>query len=168
VGFAPLQRHQLWRPGNLGVASPDTFRLQGFSPSCRLASSRTFRPCFMPVPLMGFTFRAFSPHRALSPPEPSDPRDVAQAVAPQASSKRSGPIPAYRALLSARIRHPPKRGEPLRRTAALLVFRPLRESPSQQPDARAPDPLRSFTSALMPESTMTRAALQGVDRREVG
>jgi len=76
LGFRPLQRIQLWKPGSLGFASPDTFRLQGFAPSCRFASSGAFRPCFMPVTLMGFTFRAFSPRRALDPLRSSDLHDV--------------------------------------------------------------------------------------------
>jgi len=66
LGFGPLQRFKFRKPGQLGLASPDTFRLQGFSPSCRLASSGTFWPCFMPVALMGLPFRAFSPRRAFS------------------------------------------------------------------------------------------------------
>jgi hypothetical protein len=67
LGFGPFQRLELQKPGYLGFASPDTFRLQGFSPSCRLTSSATVRPCFMPVTLLGFSFRAFSPRRAFDP-----------------------------------------------------------------------------------------------------
>ena len=78
------------------------------------------------------------------------------------------PILDFKALLTARIRHPSKRGEPLRKAAALLAFGPLRESPSRRPDARAPDPLMSFTSPLAPESVRKHAALQGFDLREVG
>jgi len=33
LGLLPLQRIRLQKPGSLGFASPDTFRLQGFSPS---------------------------------------------------------------------------------------------------------------------------------------
>jgi hypothetical protein len=33
LGLFPLQRLWLQEPGCLGFASPDTFRLQGFSPS---------------------------------------------------------------------------------------------------------------------------------------
>jgi len=39
LGFGPLQRFRNWKPGLLGFASPDTFRLQGFAPSCRFPSS---------------------------------------------------------------------------------------------------------------------------------
>lgn len=67
LGFGPFQRPQLWKPGSLGLASPDTFRLQGFSPSCRFTSSRTFGLCFMPLPLIGFSFRAFPPGGAFGP-----------------------------------------------------------------------------------------------------
>ena len=67
LGFGPFQRFQSWKPGYLGFASPDTFRLQGLAPSCRFASSTAFRPCFMPVTLLGFSFRAFSPRRAFGP-----------------------------------------------------------------------------------------------------
>jgi len=67
LGFLPFQRFQLRKPGQLGVTTPDTFRLQGFSPSCRLPSSEAFRPYFMPVTLLGFSFRAFPPRRAFVP-----------------------------------------------------------------------------------------------------
>jgi hypothetical protein len=65
LGFGPLQRLQLRKPGSLGFASPDTFRLQGFSPSCRFTSSAAFQPCFVLVTLLGFSFRAFSLRRSL-------------------------------------------------------------------------------------------------------
>jgi hypothetical protein len=39
LGFLPLQRFQLKRPGFLEFTSPDTVRLQGFAPSCRFPSS---------------------------------------------------------------------------------------------------------------------------------
>jgi len=67
LGFGPFQRLQPWKPGYLGFTSPDTFRLQGFSPSCRLTSSAALRPYFVPVTLVGFSFRAFSPRRAFDP-----------------------------------------------------------------------------------------------------
>jgi hypothetical protein len=67
LGFGPFQRLRLRKPGFLGFASPDTFRLQGFTPSCRLTSSTASRPCFMPVTLVGFSFRAFPPRRAFGP-----------------------------------------------------------------------------------------------------
>lgn len=66
LGFGPFQRLQLRKPGSLGVAAPDTFRLQGFAPSCRFTSSETSRPYFMPVTLLGFSFRAFPPRRAFT------------------------------------------------------------------------------------------------------
>jgi hypothetical protein len=67
LGFWPFQRFQPWKPGYLGLTAPDTFRLQGFAPSCRFASSTAFRPYFMPVTLLGFSFRAFPPRRAFGP-----------------------------------------------------------------------------------------------------
>jgi len=67
LGFGPFQRLQPWKPGSLRLTSPDTFRLQGFSPSCRLASSTAFQPYFMLVTLLGFSYRAFSPRRAFGP-----------------------------------------------------------------------------------------------------
>ena len=76
LGFGPFQRFQLWKPGHLGFTSPDTFRLQGFTPSCRFTSSSTLRPCFMPVTLLGFSFRAFSPRRAFAPFGVGDLRGV--------------------------------------------------------------------------------------------
>ena len=114
LGFGPLQRLQPRKPGQLGFASPDTFRLQGFSPSCRLTSSAAFRPFFMPVTLLGFSFRAFSPRRSL--------RLLSNAVTfmtltrgPMNSKKfsvHSTASPDFKALLSARIRHPALWGEP--------------------------------------------------------
>jgi hypothetical protein len=68
MGFGPLQRHQSWRPGCLGFASPDIFRLQGFAPSCRFASSSTLRPCFVPLTLVGFSLQGFSPSQSLARP----------------------------------------------------------------------------------------------------
>jgi len=67
LGFLPFQRIQPWKPGFLGFTSPDTFRLQGLAPSCRFTSSTAFRPCFMPVTLLGFSFRAFPLRRAVDP-----------------------------------------------------------------------------------------------------
>jgi hypothetical protein len=66
--FGPLQRSRYVRSTVPGFASPGRFRPQGFAPSRRLTPSRTVRPCFMPVTLMG-----------LSPPEPSP---LTEAVAP--------------------------------------------------------------------------------------
>ena len=66
LGFAPLQRFRLWKPGPLGFASPDTVRLQGFAPSWRFTSSEAFRQSFMPVTLMGFSLQGLFPSRSLS------------------------------------------------------------------------------------------------------
>jgi len=45
------------------LASPGTFRPQGFSPSRRLAPRLDVRPCFMPETPMGFRPSGVSPHR---------------------------------------------------------------------------------------------------------
>jgi len=141
LGFGPLQRNQHWKPGCLGFTSPDTFRLQGFAPSCRFTSSSTFRPCFMPVPLVGFSLQGFSPSRSLRVLP-----DVVTLVALATDLRASGePMArlngsfAFRALLSARIRHLPVRVESHRKAAALLVFGPLRSSPSRRLGACASD-----------------------------
>jgi hypothetical protein len=172
LGFGPLQRHQHRRPGSLGFASPDTFRLQGFAPSCRLPSSSTFRPCFVPVPLMGFPLQGFSPSRSLRTLSAAVTL-VALATAfrtPSEPEMRDGGSVAFRALLSARIRHLPVRGEPHRKAAALLVLRPLRSSPSPRLGAGATDPLRSFVIPVAQDKSHAReaTALQGLDRVEVG
>lgn len=78
----------------------------------------------MPVPLMGFSLQGFSPSRSLR--DLSDAVTlVALATADRALSEPraqwNGSV-AFRALLSARIRHLPVRGEPHRKAAALLVF----------------------------------------------
>ena len=100
----------------------------------------------MPVPLMGFSLQGFSPSRSLRI-LPVAVTLVALATAFRTSGEpkmRDGGSVAFRALLSARIRHLPVRGEPHRKAAALLVFRPLRNSPSQRLGAYATDPLMSF------------------------
>jgi hypothetical protein len=151
LGFGPLQRYQHRRPGSLGFASPDTFRLQGFSPSCRFPSSSTFRPCFMPVPLVGFSLQGVSPSQSLRSLS-AVVTLVALATARRASSEpetRENGSVAFRALLSARIRHLPMRGEPHRKAAALLVFGPRRSSPSWRPGACATDPLMSFAASRL-------------------
>lgn len=106
LGFAPLQRMRLKKLGNLGLAWPDTFRLQGFAPSCRLASSAAFRPCFMPGALLGFPFRAFSPRGAFVPLGLGNLRDVGirSGGLRVASTPATAESPAFKALLSTRIR----------------------------------------------------------------
>jgi hypothetical protein len=49
----------------LGVAFPSTFRLQGFSPSCRFPPPCAARVCFTPVALVG------SHPSGVSPPKES-------------------------------------------------------------------------------------------------
>lgn len=63
--FSPLQCSKLRRHGLLRLTSPDTFRLQGFSPSCRFTSFATPRPCFMPLTLLRFFLQGFSPSQSL-------------------------------------------------------------------------------------------------------
>jgi len=78
----------------------------------------------MPVPLVGFSLQGFSPSRSLRT-FPGAVTLVTLATAGRALSEpkaqRNGSV-AFRALLSARIRHLPVRGEPHRKAAALLVF----------------------------------------------
>lgn len=108
LGFGPLQRIQQRKPGYLGFASPDTFRLQGFSPSCRLTSSAAFRPYFVPVTLLGFFLQGLFPSQSLQ----SLSRLVTFVVlAPPTKCPPSFPDEhrrenlTFKALLSARIRH---------------------------------------------------------------
>jgi len=49
-------------PLNPGRCCPGTVRLQVFSTSWRLTPSRSLRPCFMPVTLLGFVPSELSPH----------------------------------------------------------------------------------------------------------
>jgi len=90
--------------------------------------------------------------------EPSNPfgigdlHDVRLNRTPQASSKRTGSALAFKALLSTRIRHLRRGGEPSRKAGALLVFRPLRVSPSLRPIAYAKDPLMRLASNPGPKS----------------
>jgi len=125
LGFVPLQRFQNWKPGSLGFASPDTFRLQGFAPSCRFPSSRTSRPCFMPETLLGFSFRAF-PLAEPSVPFGTGPlRGVGCRLGSVSTNPETQPVAvnvAFKALLSARIRHKMFWVEPTHAAAALLDF----------------------------------------------
>jgi hypothetical protein len=73
---------------------------------------------------MGFPLQGFSPSRSLRPLSDAVTL-VTLATAGRAPSEpkaqQNGSL-AFRALLSARIRHLPVRGEPHRKAAALLVF----------------------------------------------
>jgi hypothetical protein len=61
---------------------PVTLRPQGFSPSRRFAPPMTCRPCFMPVPLMGFTLRGLAPpDGAVRPLGRRAPREVGSSTA---------------------------------------------------------------------------------------
>jgi hypothetical protein len=78
----------------------------------------------VPVPLVGFSLQGFSPSQSLHV-LPDVVTLVALATAGRASgepkAQQNGSV-AFRALLSARIRHLPVRGESHRKAAALLVF----------------------------------------------
>jgi hypothetical protein len=54
LGFTPLQRSQLRESTAPGLASPGSFRLQGFRTLLTVSSSRSPRVCFTPMALMGF------------------------------------------------------------------------------------------------------------------
>ena len=79
---------------------------------------------------------------------------------------------AFKALLSVRIRHLQRWGEPYsERPLPSWVSWPLGVSPLQQPAAYATDPLMSFT--IGPDTRLSPpiqkiAALQGLDRCKVG
>jgi len=79
----------------------------------------------------------------------------------------------FKVLLSARIRHPRARGEPVTEIAALLGFCwPLGISPSCRPAAHAADPLAGLAhlravKTCVP-SAVRQTAPQGLDRLEVG
>jgi hypothetical protein len=78
----------------------------------------------MPVPLVGFPLQGFSPSRSLHTLSDAVTL-VALATAfrnPGEPELRADGSVTFRALLSARIRHLPVRGEPHRKAAALLVF----------------------------------------------
>jgi hypothetical protein len=78
----------------------------------------------VPVPLVGFSLQGFSPSQSLRV-LPDVVTLVALATAGRASgepkTRLNGSV-AFRALLSAKIRHLPVRGESHRKAAALLVF----------------------------------------------
>jgi len=78
------QRHELVEP-----TSPDRLRLQVLATSWRLHPPRACRPCFMPDPLLGSPFRAFSSRAAVRRLRRHSPLGV-----------RS----AFRVLLRARVR----------------------------------------------------------------
>jgi hypothetical protein len=53
-GSVPFGASVPERSGPRGLPTPATFRLQGFSPSCRIAPSRAVWACFIPQTPMGF------------------------------------------------------------------------------------------------------------------
>jgi hypothetical protein len=59
--FLPLRRLSPSESTSRRLATPTTFRPQGFSPSRRFAPRPNARPCFMPVTPMGFALQGFSP-----------------------------------------------------------------------------------------------------------
>jgi hypothetical protein len=70
LSFAPFQRHQIRQPGYSphrsrlslpGFASPSTFPSQGFSPPQGFTSRVSLQPCFMLLPLIGFSPSELSP-----------------------------------------------------------------------------------------------------------
>jgi hypothetical protein len=119
LGFLPLQRLRSWKPGRPGLASSGTFRPQGFSPSRRFPSSRTFRPCFMPVTLLGFSLQGLFPSQSLR--HLSMPAALST-LAPLKRMQELKPCPQGLSLCEDPT--PPARREPPPEAAALLVFPP--------------------------------------------
>jgi hypothetical protein len=150
LGSGPLQRLQLEKPGCLGFASPDTFRLQGFAPSCRLASSRTFRPCFMPVTLLGFSLQGLSPSQSLRSLSGSGAFVVLAAVRMEPRLPGNPPDrPRHlQGFALCEDPSPPRRCEPPRKPLPSWFFWPLGISPPNRPVACAADPLASLAHAL--------------------
>jgi hypothetical protein len=74
-GSVPFDASVPERSGPRGLPTPATFRLQGFSPSCRIAPSRAVWACFIPQTPMGFFPSGPSPSvrgdRLLTGPFPS-------------------------------------------------------------------------------------------------
>jgi hypothetical protein len=58
--FFPLRRLSPSESTPRRLATPTTFRPQGFAPSRRLPPRSNARPCFMPVTSMGFSLQGFS------------------------------------------------------------------------------------------------------------
>jgi len=149
--FGPLQRHQSEKPGYRGVASPATFRLQGFSPSCRFASSRTFRPCFMPVALMGFSLQGFfllPSLQALSSLVPF----MVLAVEPVNLELPPGPPvrkPYLQGFSLCKNSTLDLRGEPQPEPLPSWVSPPLGISPPNRPTTEVAAPLSSFACLLL-------------------
>jgi hypothetical protein len=79
--------HEVWSPSALSehgihehlpaLPHPATGRLQGFSPSWRVDPPRSFRPCFMPVTLLGLSpSEPFPPTQAVASLDARNPPDV--------------------------------------------------------------------------------------------
>lgn len=66
--FFPFSAQGTGSPLSPGVPSPGTFRLQGFTPPCRLTPPRALRVYFTPVALLGFCPSGDSP--------PKEPRHL--------------------------------------------------------------------------------------------
>ena len=76
---SPLRRMSSGESTSPRLASPGTFRPQGFSPSRRFAPRPSARPCFMPVTPLGFCSSGIFPHsQVLRLP----PRDYPLGVSP--------------------------------------------------------------------------------------
>jgi len=120
----------------------------------------------------GVSLQGFFPSQSLSSLFVRSDLPGVRVVSEHGRLPRRAPIraAAFKALLSARIRYLRKWGEPLSKAVALLVFGPLRISPSRQPDASAGSPreLRIRRDDQINRETAPKPALQGLDCREVG
>jgi hypothetical protein len=150
MGFGTLRRPQPEKHGCRRFTSPATFRLQVFSTSCRFASSRTFRPCFMPVASMGFFPSGRFPPAEPSVPSGSGPlRVVGFEHGPFELPPRS-PDRQPRLQGFALCENSPlvQRGEPQAEPLPSWVFRPLGNSPTHRPAAETAVPLSGFVDHL--------------------
>lgn len=154
--FLPLRRLSPSESTPRRLATPTTFRPQGFTPSRRLPPRSNARPCFMPVTSMGFSLQGFSlavrsirlvtrwitllafspPHRAVNSAMSRHPllRKPNQGPASRAYSRLQGfaptvnPYRRWTVTSDACGRSPPELSPPLQGLAN--VFRPRRASVS--------------------------------------
>lgn len=135
--FLPLRRISPSESTPRRLATPTTFRPQGFSPSRRLSPRSNARPCFMPVTSMGFHSPGVFPRCQVQP-------------ARHWLNYPLGVSPPHRTVNSAMLGHPtlrkPNQGLPSRAFTAsrALLRQRIRTAAGLLHPMHTADPLLSF------------------------
>jgi hypothetical protein len=142
-GLLPFGASVPEESGPHGLAEPATFRLQGFSPSCRFAPPRAVWACFVPQTPLGFPLQGL--------PLLSEVADSSPALSPPAvtSQRRGAGQPASGVCTRPGVRSRPQVVYACRRPMPSWVFRPLQGSTFPAMGA-ASHPLPSCASGCAP------------------